>query len=106
MRRRMLPYLCALLGAVAQAQNRPPVINLIDREVQAQWDEAGSAPAALTSDLEFLRRVSLDLTGRLPAPDAIRSFAASKDPNKRKILIDKLLESPWFNDKWTQWFGE
>lgn len=94
-----------VLGANLLAQNRPPAVNFIDEEIQARWeDSAASAP--LTTDLQFLRRVSLDLIGRVPSPDEIRAFAANKDPRKREILIDKLLASPWFIDKWTQWFGE
>ncbi len=47
--------------------------------------------APLTSDIEFLRRVSLDLTGRLPNPERIRKFLKDVDPKKREIFVDELM---------------
>ncbi len=72
--------------------------------------------APLTTDAEFLRRVHLDLTGRLPEPEVIRKFLSDKDPEKRSKLIDELmtttigmqLEKPRtpFLDRWTYFFDE
>jgi len=50
--------------------------------------------AALCTDTEFLRRVSLDVTGRLPEAGAIRKFVSDADPEKREKLIDSLMETP------------
>ena len=50
----------------------------------------------VSSDLEFLRRISLDLIGRVPSVQEARDFAASVDPHKREVLIDRLLASPDF----------
>ncbi|MFQ5928484.1 MAG: DUF1553 domain-containing protein, partial [Acidobacteriota bacterium] len=52
--------------------------------------------APLCSDAEFLRRVTLDLTGRIPTSAEVRSFLQSKDPNKRRTLIRQLLS--WWPD--------
>ena len=52
-------------------------------------------------DNQFLQRVCLDLTGRLPPPHRVREFLADKDPNKREKLIDTLLDSPEYVDYWT-----
>ncbi len=57
------------------------------------------SPAA--NDATFLRRVTLDLTGRLPAPDAVTTFLADSDTNKREMLVDTLLNSHEFNEYWT-----
>ena len=57
------------------------------------------SPAA--NDATFLRRVTLDLTGRLPAPDAVTAFLADLDTNKRETLVDTLLASDEFNQYWT-----
>ena len=57
------------------------------------------SPAA--DDATFLRRVTLDLTGRLPAPDAVTTFLADSDTNKRETLVDTLLGSDEFNEYWT-----
>ena len=57
------------------------------------------SPAA--DDATFLRRVTLDLTGRLPAPDAVTAFLTDSDTNKRETLVDTLLQSDEFNEYWT-----
>ena len=57
------------------------------------------SPAA--NDATFLRRVTLDLTGRLPAPDAVTAFLADSETNKRETLVDALLGSDEFNEYWT-----
>jgi hypothetical protein len=64
----------------------------------------GVRPAPLSSDYEFLRRVTLDLTGRIPSASQVREFAGSTDPLKRQKLIDSLLESDAFVDKWAYFF--
>ncbi len=62
--------------------------------------------AAASSDAEFLRRVTLDLTGRIPSGDDVRSFLDDQSPGKRARLIDSLLASPEFVDKWTMYYGD
>lgn len=49
-----------------------------------------------STDAEFMRRVSLDLTGKIPPVAELRLFLAAQDQNKRETLIDRLLESPGF----------
>ena len=60
----------------------------------------------MSTDEEFVRRVSLDLTGKLPTPADSRAFVASDSTTKRDELIDKLLGSPAYVDKWTMWWGD
>ena len=59
-----------------------------------RWAEAhrknGWEPAPLTTDEQFSRRVTLDLTGRLPEPADVEEFVADRDLNKRAQLIDRL----------------
>ncbi|MDE0018928.1 MAG: DUF1549 and DUF1553 domain-containing protein [Candidatus Poribacteria bacterium] len=57
------------------------------------------SPAA--DDATFLRRVTLDLTGYLPTPDAVTAFLADADTHKRETLVDRLLQSDAFNAYWT-----
>src|SRR5262245_66673523 len=52
-------------------------------------------------DFEFLRRISLDLIGRVPLPAEIRSFAAAADPEKRRRKIQDLLAAPEFASFWS-----
>lgn len=80
--------------------------NFIDDQIFNALAAAKVQPARLTSDEEFFRRINLDLTGRLPAPDDIRAFVANTDPDKRNAAIEQLLYSPQFADKWTMWLGD
>ncbi|QDU37510.1 hypothetical protein Mal4_18240 [Maioricimonas rarisocia] len=66
----------------------------IDELLDQQWKADGIEPVRPASDAEFLRRVSLDLTGVTPTVSAVRGFLDDPDPNKRTKLIDRLLESP------------
>src|SRR5438093_1416529 len=67
-----------------------PRRNLVDDYVFGKMRDNGVVPAPLSSDSEFLRRVYLDLTGRLPQPEAAKTFLADPDPDKRDKLIDSL----------------
>ena len=57
------------------------------------------SPAA--DDATFLRRITLDLTGRLSTPEAVTTFLTDANPNKRETLVDTLLASDEFNEYWT-----
>lgn len=72
--------------------------NFIDRHVFAKLQKFNIVPSKLSSDAEFLRRVCLDLTGTLPPPERVREFLVSPDPDKRKRIIEILLNSPEFED--------
>ena len=72
----------------------------VDELVIAKWKLLGIPPSEVCSDAEFLRRVSIDLTGTLPKPDEVRRFLASRNPQRRAKLIDKLLASEEFADFW------
>jgi hypothetical protein len=76
----------------------------IDRLVLGKMQRDGVPHAPLSTDYEFLRRVSLDLTGRIPPSDEVRAFVADPDPAKRGKLIDKLLASDAYVDKWAYFF--
>lgn len=78
-----------------------PPHNFIDEIVRDEWHKVGVRPAPLCDDATFLRRVSLDLTGTLPSPEAARAFVASSEPEKRARLIDDLLARPEYVDFWS-----
>ncbi|MBK5291167.1 MAG: DUF1549 domain-containing protein [Acidobacteriia bacterium] len=83
-----------------------PRKSFIDVEIFDKMAKAGIPSAGLSSDAEFHRRIYLDLTGRIPTPSEIRLFLSDSDPDKRTRLIDRLLYSPEFNDKWAMWMGD
>lgn len=78
----------------------------IDSYIYADFQKNGITPAPTTTDWEFIRRVTLDLTGKIPIPANVLSFVASTDPQKRSKLIDQLLASPEWVDKWTMFYGD
>ena len=73
----------------------------VDKLISEKLKKVGIVPSEICTDLEFLRRVSIDLTGTLPTPSQIRAFEADKSPNKRAIKIEELLESPGYAAWWT-----
>ncbi len=83
-----------------------PVKSFIDEEIFGKLSAQNVPAAMLSSDAEFIRRIMLDLTGRIPAGAEVRAFAADENPGKRDALIDRLLYSPEFTDKWTMWLGD
>jgi hypothetical protein len=66
----------------------------IDALLQEVWQAAAVEPAPITSDAEFLRRASLDLAGTLPRVSQVRAFLSDTSPQKRQVLVEKLLNSP------------
>ena len=79
--------------------------NLIDRYIFGKMQADGVTPAAASGDSEFLRRVYFDLTGRIPTVKQTQDFLASSDANKRQSLIEQLLGSDAYVDKWTLFYG-
>jgi len=84
----------------------PPAVNFIDTEIFGKMQKDGIAPAPIASDAELLRRVSLDLTGQIPSAAAVKSFVADTAADKRTKMIDQLLASDGYADRWTLWFGD
>jgi hypothetical protein len=80
--------------------------NNIDKYLFQAMSDAGVAPAPATTDFEFVRRVTLDLTGRIPTPDTVTSFVNDTTVDKRSKLVENLLAAPEWADKWTIWFGD
>lgn len=78
----------------------PPEQNYIDRHVFAKLRLLRLQPSPLCSDSEFLRRVFLDVIGKLPTPDEVRRFLGDKDPHKRQRVVEELLGRPEFADWW------
>jgi hypothetical protein len=78
----------------------------IDRLIGGKLHKSKIKPARLTTDEQFLRRVTLDLTGQLPMPADVTEFVADKDPGKRAKLIDKLLASEEYAQHWARYWRE
>jgi hypothetical protein len=95
-------------GAVSRLvdPNSIPRQNFIDEAVFSKMAKAGVKSAPISTDAEFVRRIYLDLTGRIPSAAQVRSFLEDRDTGKRSRLIGELLHSDAFTDKWTWWMDE
>ena len=83
-----------------------PRKNFIDDAVFGRMATAGIQSAPLASDVEFLRRVTLDLTGRIPSGADVVRFVNDPNPSKRDLKVDALIGLPEFVDKWTMFLGD
>jgi uncharacterized protein DUF1549/uncharacterized protein DUF1553 len=83
-----------------------PRKNFIDDAIFGRMATANIRSAPLASDLEFLRRVTLDLTGRIPSGADVVRFMNDPNPSKRDLKVDALIGSPEFVDKWTMFLGD
>src|SRR5437868_4964139 len=99
---RITAFALAILAATALPAQETTLTGsaLIDREISRTWTDAAVTAAGPSDDAEFLRRVFLDVTGTLPAPDEIIAFLADKAPDKRAAKIDQLLTRPEYAHAW------
>ncbi len=91
---RALPFALLLTAGLPACLRAEPLHDRIDRAVAAKLPDFAHRAAGLSWDAEFLRRVTLDLTGAIPSAAAARAFLEDRSPGKRAALIDRLLASP------------
>lgn len=96
-----IPVMRPLSQFVGNKYPKVPTPTEIDKHVVTKLSKMGIVQSDLSGDAEFLRRVSLDLTGTLPAPKEIESFVADKSNDKRAKKIEELLERPSYAAWWT-----
>lgn len=80
--------------------------NEIDNLVMTKLRKLNIQPSNLCSDGDFIRRVHLDAIGRLPTAEEARAFLADRSPDKRKRLIDRLLDRPEYATYWAMKFSD
>lgn len=94
-------------GERRRAVGKPaPSSSIIDTYIDAKLRTAGVTSAAVAGDAEFLRRVTVDLTGAIPTATEAETFFADTRNDKRARKIDELLQSSAFVDRWTLWYGD
>jgi hypothetical protein len=74
----------------------PVLAAKIDAFTERQWRADNITPAALCDDATFLRRVTLDLAGRIPTAGEAKAFLSERSPDKRARVIRRIMESPEF----------
>ncbi|MEC9122716.1 MAG: DUF1549 domain-containing protein, partial [Verrucomicrobiota bacterium] len=84
----------AIVPLGAPVDHLPTPANYVDKHIFTKLKAVGMPPSENSTDSTFIRRVSLDITGRMPTVEATKAFLADEDPAKRDKLIDRLLDSP------------
>jgi hypothetical protein len=104
--------LLLVAGLAGAATPNPPkkpaaseVAGRVDRALFRALGKTAALPP-LADDATFLRRLSLDLTGKLPSPVELRAFAADHDPAKRVKLIDRYLASEAYAGNWARYWRD
>lgn len=86
----------------APIESLPPQRNFIDQWVFEKWQLLGLPPSEICDDATFIRRVTVDIAGRLPQVDETAAFLADEDPRKRDRWIDDLLASTDYADNFAR----
>jgi hypothetical protein len=86
--------------AVPAVKQQAWVQNPIDAFILAKLESAGLTPTAAADRVVLLRRVYYDLLGLPPSPQEVQSFLSDDSPDAYEKLIDRLLESPHYGEKW------
>lgn len=92
--------------AVDNKQPEPtiPQVKLINAVMEQQWSDYALKPAAVEDDWKWVRRVFLDLVGRIPTYREMFDFAKDKSPDKREKLVDMLLNEGRYTEEFaTHW---
>ena len=74
----------------------------LDGFILARLEEKGLSPAPPADRLTLIRRASFDLTGLPPTPEEIDAFLADESPEAFANLVDRLLDSPHYGERWAQ----
>lgn len=80
--------------------------NFIDQHIFGRIERDGIPHAGPASDREFARRAYLDATGRIPPVDELLAFLEDTDPEKRDKLVDRLVDSEEFVERWSYYFED
>jgi sugar lactone lactonase YvrE len=103
---RVTKQVAGALPVAGRSTVRVPRRNYIDQHIFGRMEKDGIPHAGLASDEEFARRAWLDATGRIPPHGDLIAFLKDSDAAKREKLVDRLLASDAFVDKWTYYFED
>ncbi len=91
--------------AVPSIHNRQSAIgNPVDSFIAAKLRENGLAPSTTADKRTLIRRLSFDLIGLPPSPDDVAEFLADERPDAYERLVDRLLASPHFGERWARYW--
>ncbi len=86
----------------------PPTLTSVglDALVDTFLEATKAPPATVTTDVEFVRRIYLDLNGKLPTPQQAGAFVNTREKDKRAKLIEHLLGSHEYADNWARYWRD
>ncbi|MFN8008502.1 MAG: PSD1 and planctomycete cytochrome C domain-containing protein [Terriglobia bacterium] len=85
-----------------RVKNAAWVRNPVDQFILARLEKEGIRPSAEADQETLIRRLSLDLIGLPPTPEEVAVFVADKRPDAYERLVDRLLDSPHYGEKWAR----
>ncbi|MBX3420759.1 MAG: PSD1 domain-containing protein [Pirellulaceae bacterium] len=97
-----LPLADQLLSSLPKSNNRTSNANSIDLFVEAALENAGLGAVGQADPRSLIRRVTYDLTGLPPTPEEVDAFVADHSPPAYAQLIDRLLASPRYGQRWAR----
>lgn len=104
-----IPVILPVSDQTGSKYPRVAVSSKVDELVLGKLQKLGILPSEVCTDTEFLRRVSLDVTGTLPTPGQITAFLSDKSPSKRAAKVEELLKTPayaaWWATKLSDFLG-
>ena len=80
-----------------------PQVAFIDDQIEAAWADANIKPAEQAADLEWCRRVYLDLIGRIPTIDEVLQYKNDSSHNRQSVLVDRLLGEEYTREYAKHW---
>lgn len=89
---------------IPEPDNSEWATNEIDKFVLASIEEHGLTPSPEAPRATLMRRVYLDLIGLPPTLEKVKAFEQDTDPNAYEKVVDELLQSPHYGEKWASWW--
>lgn len=99
-------FLFCSTGSAQQPLSAQQVAEQVDREIEQALADANVQPAPVIGDEDFLRRISLDLTGVPPSASEVTLFSLNPDSSKRTDLIRRLLDEREFAQNWSRYWRD
>ncbi len=90
--------------AVPPVKDKPFVRNALDNFILAKLEEKGLKPARPADKRVLIRRATIDLTGLPPSPEEVDAFLADHSPNAFAAVVDRLLASPHYGERWGRYW--
>jgi mono/diheme cytochrome c family protein len=103
-RKKFWAFQPALRSAPPSVRNNGWVKTEIDRFILAELEKRGLHPVGAADKRTLLRRATFDLTGLPPTPEEIQSFLADPSPNGWEKVVDRLLASPRYGERWGRYW--